>query len=211
MIPEGLHPGEPLASTQALGCPPAPPASSKDPLGTGLGSPSSSFFLPANSGTTNCGASRPMTAASSSLWMTPRGLGTSSQRPWTAPRKPSCPAWTRPPPCLSSQAAGPSGAPLCPAVSGDSQTPCCGPLAMRWAAPSTWSIWRGMLCWRPSMGTRGVTGLAYTGLGRLPSEFVLYSVDSPWRFAFGCGYDLLFVLPCSGNALCGARMKMDTS
>lgn len=43
------------------------------------------------------------------------------------------------------------------------------------------------------MGTRGITGLAYTGLGRLPSEFVLCSVDSHWRFAFGCGYDLLFV------------------
>ena len=47
------------------------------------------------------------------------------------------------------------------------------------------------------MEMRGVTGLAYTGLGRLPSIFVLCSVGSHWRFAFGCGYDLLFVFKYS--------------
>lgn len=148
MIPERLHPGEPLVSTQALGCPPGPPASSQDPLGTGLGSPSSALLPPASSGTTSFGASRPTIAASSSLGMTPRGLGTSSQRPWTAPEKPSRPAWTPLAPHLGSRAAGRSGAPLCPAASGDCQTLCCGPPMTRRAALSTWRIWRGTLCWR---------------------------------------------------------------
>lgn len=72
----------------------------------------------------------------SSLWMTPRGLGTSSQRPWTAPRKPSCcPCLDAAAPCSVPRQRGPSGAPLLPCCfRGDSQTLCLGLPAMRWAA-----------------------------------------------------------------------------
>ena len=109
----------------------------------------------ANSGTTSYGASRAR-PASSRLWMTPKGLGTSCQRPWTAARRPGCPVWTMPR-SLGLQTAELRGDPLSPAASGDCQTPSCIPPVTKLPAWSTWRIWRGMLCWRKQPSQPGHT------------------------------------------------------
>lgn len=114
MIPEGLHPGEPLASTQALGCP-AP----HQPLPRTSGHwPRLTFLLLLS----------PSKQRHNKLWRQ-QADDSCLQQPvddrwaWGLPArdpgqhpKPSCPAWTLPPPCPVPRQRG-LGAPLCPAVS----------------------------------------------------------------------------------------------